>query len=229
MKIQLWRVWTFLLVIGLATAAWAAPLPAPTDIALFDLTSATAGFTWRHPGAESFEIWRQDNPGQPIAPLTVINGGSRYFRDQGLRERTTYRYAVRALGAANDDASPLSLLLTVTTPPHTGKIAVIPKRVKFPRTFKFERREVPVVVTNRSPDTWMKVGLIGFEPGDNRGEAFRLDLPDGYSEMYGPGQEQTLKLVFAPEARGRFRGLISIHSSDPRRPVVRIRVTGSAH
>ncbi|WP_305733173.1 FlgO family outer membrane protein [Trichlorobacter ammonificans] len=75
------------------------------------------------------QIYRRSSAEKEFTPVTRVGEEAMTFRDQGLKDGTTYLYAMTAFNLAGAE-SELSVQLSVTTPPTTGGITVTSGKVR---------------------------------------------------------------------------------------------------
>ena len=190
---------------------------APGDLA-GNGSSAGASLSWRDNSNNEtgFHIERRIG-GDSYQRIKTMAAGSVRFVDSGLHAQTSYTYRVQAFNRAGGSA--FSNEVSITTEALPGKIEVAPSRVRFDPVTVGSSATAEVRITNagRGP-------LNGSV--EMRGASFKLLLQQQNFSLT-PSQTLPVKVEFAPAESSDFAGILTIKSSDPQRPEVRVALIGS--
>jgi hypothetical protein len=196
-------------------------LLAPTSLTARPVGSADVALNWVDNSRDEtgFLVERRTG-GAAFTTVANLPANTNTFTDRGVPQGATLTYRVTMVAAGNATAH--SAEVTVTAGGGFAGRLSVPRVVNFGKVKVRKVATRNLVVKNLDGRRPLQVRLFGLvAPFSLPGEPLTL--------VIAPRKSRSVKVRFAPTARGSFRASINVESSDPGRPLATVSAVGNGN
>ena len=193
------------------------PPAAPSNLQVMALDTSTLRLDWQDNSDDEDGFQIQRKQGKAFVNLAQVGAGVRTFNHTGLAPGSVETYRVMAFN--NGGSSAPSNEASGVTPP-SGRIKITPPALSFGRTRSGQVSQRSLVIKN------VGTGELGVSITDPKGP-FSIVSPAERQLMIAPGKSVKIVVQFSPTKNGPARGDLVIRSTDSRRPIATVSLSGN--